>query len=102
MAPGIYYGARSRMRYARRIREAQARGAFADMNTPQNKFRFRRLAILMLVGVLGMILSVTTLLLRQVPPSDTSYGLILVVAVLFGMITTIASFLMQREINRRL
>ena len=59
MIPAIYYGTRSRMRYLRRIREAQARGAFEDMNTPKTKSRIRTLAFLALIGIGGTILSST-------------------------------------------
>ena len=92
-------GTRSRLWYASRIRDAQARGAFADMNLPENKVRFRRLAALALIGLLGMILSIASLVLQQ---TNTFSGVMVAVAFVFGAIASIAGFLMQREINRRL
>jgi hypothetical protein len=38
-------GARSKLQYGHQIREAQARGAFADTNTPKNRSRLLRLII---------------------------------------------------------
>src|SRR5918996_1923305 len=75
-------GTRSRLRYARRIREAQARGAFADMNTPENKSRFRRLAALALIGLLGVILSIIILVLLQGSKAPSFLGITIVVAAL--------------------
>ena len=96
-------GTRSRLRYASRIREAQARGAFADMNTPENKSRFRRLAMIALIGLLGMIVSIAILVLQQASKAHSFYGITFVaVAIIFGIIASIAGFLMQREISRRL
>jgi hypothetical protein len=95
-------GTRSRWRYARRIQEAQARGAFADMNTYENKSRFRRLAVMALVGLLGMILSIAILVLQQASKAPSFVGITIASAILFGIIASIAGFLMQREINRRL
>ena len=95
-------GTRSRLRYARRIREAQARGVFADMNTPENKSRFRRLAALALMGLLGMILSIAILVLQQASRDPSFAGITIAAAILFGIIASIAGFLMQREIDRRL
>ena len=95
-------GTRSRLRYARRLREAQSRGAFADMNTPENKSRVRRLAVLALIGLLGGILSIAILVLQQASRDPRFAGITIVAAILFGIIAAIAGFLMQREIDRRL
>jgi hypothetical protein len=95
-------GTRSRLRYARRLREAQARGAFADLNTPENKSRFRRLAIFALIGMLGMILSLAILFLQLRSPFAHYYGITLGVAIVFGITGFIAGLLMQREFDRRL
>ncbi len=101
MVPAIYYGARSRWRYASRIREAQARGAFTDMNTPKAMARLRRLALLALIGILGMILSIVMLLQHWVRiPISSNY--ILTALVVFGLVSSIAGFLIRREIDRRL
>ena len=95
-------GTRSRLHYARRIREAQARGAFAAMNTPENKSRFRRFAALALIGLLGMILSIAILVWQQASGSPGFAGITIAAAILFGIMASIAGFLMQREIDRRL
>ena|SRR5688572_27262166 len=95
-------GTRSRLRYADRLREALSKGAFADMNTPQHKARFRRIAVLAMVGLFGMILSMGILVVQLQTKFASFYGITVVVAVLFGVMASIAGFLMQREINRRL
>lgn len=101
MLPVIYYGIRSRLRYAQRIREAQARGALEDMNTPETKSRFRRLAVLSLFGSLGMILSIAIFFIQRrngiVLPCTT-----IAVMFIFGIIATIGGYLMKREVDRRL
>lgn len=101
MIPVIYYGTRSRLRYARRIREAQARGAFADMNTPENKSRFRRFALLALMGTLGIALSIVILLQPWIR-LPVPFGVIIAVFIVFGIMASVGGFLMQREIDRRL
>ena len=95
-------GTRSRLRYADRIREAQAKGAFADMSTPKNKSRFRRLAIFALIGVLGMALSIAVLFIQIATKFSDLYGITIVIALIFAVIGAVAGLLMQREINRRL
>ena len=95
-------GTRSRLRYADRIRAAQARGAFADMNAPPNRSRFRRLALLALSGVVGMILSLVILVVQLRSSYASYYGITLGVAFLFGAMGSTAGLLMQREIDRRL
>ena len=95
-------GTRSKLKYADRIREAQARGAFADMRTPEYKSRFRLLALFALIGVLGMILSIAILFVQLTTKFANLYGITLAVALIFGTIGASAGLLMQREINRRL
>ena len=95
-------GTRSRLKYANRIREAQARGAFADMNKAENKARFRRLALFALIGLLGMVLSIAILVVQLRSKFADFYGITVAIALLFGVTASIAGFLMQREINRRL
>ncbi len=58
-------GTRSKLRYARRILEAQARGAFDDMNTPKQKPQFRRLTLMALIGIIGAMGSLAILILRR-------------------------------------
>jgi hypothetical protein len=101
MIPVIYYGTRSRLRYARRIREAQARGAFVDMNTPENKSRFRRLALLALIGVLGMVSSFVMLFQPWIR-LPLPVGIIIAAFIVFGILASVGGFLMQREIDHRL
>ena len=95
-------GTRSRFRYARRIREAQAGGAFADMNTAEAKSRFRLLAILALIGLAGVALSVVIMLGLSLGRIHIPVGVIIGATFLFGIIAAVAGFLMQREIDRRL
>ncbi len=98
----ITFSVRSRLRYAERIRAAQARGAFADLNRPENESRFRRLAFMALVGILGMVLSIAILFLPWTGKTSMALGIITVVALIFGIIGSVAGLLMQREIDRRL
>jgi hypothetical protein len=95
-------GTRSKLRYAKRIQDAQARGAFADMNAPEYKSRFRLLALFALIGVLGMTLSIAILFVQLITKFTNLYGITLAVALVFGIIGAGAGLLMQREINRRL
>jgi hypothetical protein len=98
----IILGTRSRLRYAHRIRDAQARGAFADMNTSENKSRVRRLAALALIGSLGMISSIISLVLLRGNQPGTFSGVLVAGVIIFGIIASIAGFLIQREIDRRI
>ena len=96
-------GTLSKLRYASRIRDAQARDAFADLNAPENKSRFRRLAATALIGSLGMIVSIAVLVLLEMKHTGYYFGIpLIVLAILFGILASIAGFLMQREIDRRL
>ena len=95
-------GTRSKLRYANRIREARARGSFADMNTPEVQSRFRCLAFLALIGVLGMSLSFMILVILTFSGIRAFSGVAITAAVVFGIIGATAGFLMQREIDRRL
>jgi hypothetical protein len=98
----IILDTRSRLRYESRIRDAQARGAFADMNTPENKSRVRRLAALALIGSLGMISSIIILVLLRGNQPSTFSGVLVAGVIIFGIIASISGFLMQREIDRRI
>ena len=95
-------GTRAKLKYADRIRAAQARGAFDDLNSLKYRLRFRRLAVCALIGMLGMILSIIILALQLRSKFADYYGITLVVALLFGVMASTAGLLMQREINRRL
>lgn len=102
MVVAAILGTRSKLRYASRIFNAQARGAFADMNTPEAKFRFRRLAVLALIGAVGMIISLVILIIQWLGGILVPFGVTLISVCVFGVVTAIAGFLMRREIDRRL
>ena len=96
-------GTWSKLRYASRIREAQARDGLADLSTLENKSRFRRLAAIALIGLLGMIVSIAVLIWLQTRNAAYYFGIpLIVVAIIFGIVASVAGFLMQREIDRRL
>ena len=95
-------GTRSKLRYARRIMEAQARGAFGDMNTPKQKTRFRWLALTALIGVIGAMGSLAILILQQFSIILIPVGIVFASLSVFGVLSVIAGYMMQREINRRL
>jgi hypothetical protein len=95
-------GTRSKLQYANRIREAQARGSFADMSTPEAKSRFRRLGALALIGVVGMVLSFVIFVFQRLSGVLAFSGVTITAAVVFGIIGATAGLLMQREIDRRL
>jgi len=101
IAVAAILGTCSRLRYARRIREAQARGAFADMDTPKNKSRFRRFAVLALMGTLGLMLSLVMLIQPWIN-LRLPIGVFIAAFVVFGIMGSVGGYLMQREINRRL
>lgn len=94
---------RSRLRYAKRIHEAQIKGAFADLNLPEAKHKFRRLASLGLIGLSGMIISITILLIQLsgniLMPLK---GIVIITGCVFGIIASMAGILMKREVDRRL
>lgn len=95
-------GTRSKLRYARRILEAQARGAFDDMNTPKQKPQFRRLTLMALIGIIGAMGSLAILILRRFVMTQIPVEAILVILGVFVAIIAVAGLLMQREIDRRL
>jgi len=94
-------GTRSKMKYASQIREVQARGAFADMNTPEIKSRYRRFAILSLFGSFGMIFSIVIFFIQRAN-GNILPGITIIAAIVFGIIATIGGYLMKREVDRRL
>lgn len=100
--PVVYYGIRSRLRYAQLIREAQARGAFTDITAPHNSSSFRRFALFAVIGWLGMTLSIAVFILQVVTKSPNYYKVTLATAIIFGVIGSVAGYLMQREIDHRL
>ena len=93
---------RAKQRSARQILKAQARGAFADMETPENKSRFRRLAVVSLIGLLGMVLSVVIVVWQWLSQASNLFGIAVAVGLISAVLASIAGLLMQREINRRL
>jgi len=79
------FAIRSRLRYMHRIREAQNRGAFADLNTPENKFRLRRLVVIGLVAVLGTALSSAVLICQMATRFSNHYAIIVSAMLFFGI-----------------
>ena len=99
----------AKQRSARRIMQAQARGAFADLGTSKNKFRFSVLVGFAFFGVLGFTCSIGVVALQSFkyylnPGIELSelYWVTIAVGLIFGSIGAVAGFLMNREINRRL
>jgi len=95
------YGARSKLRYGRRIRDAWARGAFADMNLPENKKRVRHYLLLIFIGWFGIGLTVFMLLQPWIR-LPVPFAAVVAVFIVFGIMPAAGGLLMQREINRRL
>ena len=95
-------GTRSRLRYADQIRKAQARGAFNDMNTPEYKSRTRHYALIALIGLSGMVLSIAILIFQQASGFTYYSGFTVIVAILWGILSSVGGYLMKREIDRRL
>ena len=95
-------GTRSKMKYAKQIREAQARGSFKDMNTPEYKSRTRHFALIALIGLLGMVLSFAILIFQQINGFTNFSGFTAIVALFFGILSSVGGYLMKREIDRRL
>jgi|GEM_PF-1790492 FtsH-binding integral membrane protein len=93
---------RSKIKYANQLREAQARGAFKDMNTPEYKSRTRHFALIALIGLLGMVLSFVIMIFQQVSGVTNFSGFTAIVALLFGILSSVGGYLMKREIDRRL
>ena len=101
IAVAALLGTRSRLKYAQRIRDAQARGAFADINTPKNKSRFRRFAFLALIGTLGLMVSLVMLIQPWIN-LRVPLGAFIAAFIVFGIMGSVGGYLMQSEINRRL
>ena len=97
----VILGARSRIRYMQRLQDAQSKGAFADLNMPANKSRFRRLVAIALISLLGSMVSSVILFLEVINNANPPIGILLIVDVIFAVIASVAGFLVKREINRR-
>lgn len=82
--------------------EAQATGAFDEMNTPKQEIRFRWLALTALVGIIGAMGSLAILILQQFGIILIPVRIVFASLSVFGVLIAIAGYLMQREINRRL
>jgi hypothetical protein len=91
---------RSRLRYAKRIQAAQARGAFDDMNARKPQYLW--LGVIALVGVLGVVVTIGMLILQLLHVVVLPVELIFIAFGIFGSMGAIAGTLMQREIERRL
>jgi len=82
---------------------AWSRLRHAGLNTPENKSRFRLLAAIALIGLLGMIVAIAILVFLQARKAAHYSGIpLIIVAIIFGIVASIAGFLIQREIDRRL
>ena len=109
MAAFAIIGTQAKQRSAKRIMAAQARGAFADLESPKNTFRFRFLAGFALFGVLGFTCSIGAFALQSLryylkPGTELSslYWVTIGVGLIFGSICAVAVLLINREMNRRL
>lgn len=102
MIPVIYFGITSRLNYGKQIFDAQAKGAFADLNTPKAKSRTRRLALIALIGQIGMILFFVIFFVQRANGILVFSGVTISVAFVFGITAAIAGLLMKRDIDRRL
>lgn len=98
----ITFNMRSRIKEAKRIKDALARGAFDDMNSPKQKARGRWLPLTALVGLLGAIASLGMLFLQLANIVVLPIEVILIAFGIFGSLSVIAGILMYREIDRRL
>jgi hypothetical protein len=101
MIPIIIFSTHSRFQYIRRLHEAQVRGAFADLESPERKRRLRHFALLALVATLVVIISIFIIAL-----SDNilmPYKMIAIIAlIVFGITAAISGYFLKREIDRRL
>jgi len=97
-----FFGTRARLQYAKRISDAQARGAFNDLNTPKQKIRFRWRGLLALIGAVGAMSSLVTVILQSFGVISIPIVIILAAFSIFGALSSVAGFLMKREIDRRL
>jgi len=96
------FGTHSRLKDAKRIMDAQNRGAFDDMNTLKQKGRFGWLALMALIGVIGAMGSLAIIILQRFDIILIPVGIVFAFLGVFGVLGAIAGYLMQREINRRL
>jgi len=94
---------------ARRILHGQARGTLADLETPNNRSRFRVLAVVALFGVVGFTCSIAVLALQSLAyylnlrtEFSTLYWVTVGLALIFGSVAAVTGFLMQKEVNHRL
>jgi divalent metal cation (Fe/Co/Zn/Cd) transporter len=94
------FSVRSRLKYAKRIKDAQARGAFDDMNTPSRRNLW--LASIALVGLLGVVATLGMFFLQLLHVVALPVEVLFIAFGVFGSMIAIAGTLMQREIDRRL
>ena len=102
MALVVFFGIRSRLRYASRFRNAQARGAFEDFGSPEVKSRLQRLAALALLGVIGMTLAFVSMLFELASGHQVLLGITVAAGIASGILASVAGFLIEREFARRL
>jgi hypothetical protein len=72
------------------------------MNIPKQKTRFRRLALMAFIGVIGIMGSLVTLIFVFNSLVSIPMGSIFASIGVFGVLGATAGYLMQREIDRRL
>jgi hypothetical protein len=94
------FSMRAKLKDVKRIQDAQARGAFDDLNT--HKLRHVWLPIAALVGVLGVAVTIGMLFLKLLQVIDLPVEIILLAFGVFGTMGAIAGTLMYQEIDRRL
>ncbi len=103
---GIFFIARLRfkagLREYQRYKEAQSRGAFSAMNTPKQIFKFRWLAILALLCLLGMLVSLGILVLNLFGLLRVTPVIAISIFALSAIPSSIFVLLMYREFVRRL
>lgn len=93
---------RAALNYGKRIAAAQRRGAFADMQTPEYKSRYRWLGLIAFLGTFGAIASLGMIIIRQLGLAMIPPEIDLLAFGILGTIGATAGILMKREIDRRL
>ena len=93
---------RSKIRSINRFHQAQTKGVFSELNKPEYKSRTRQFALIALIGLSGMVLSIAIVIFQQVSGFTNFSGFTVIVALLFGILSSVGGYLMKREIDRRL
>jgi hypothetical protein len=93
---------RSKIRSINRFEQTQAKGGFTKLNKPEYKSKTRHFALIALTGLLGMVLSIAIVIFQQISGSTNFSDFTAIIALLFGILSSVGGFLMKREIDRRL